>query len=61
MVSFAGQKLISLIRSRLFIFIFISMLWETDLRKHLFNLLTVSLLRYNIRHQAMTKFSWLAG
>ena len=35
MVSFAVQKLISLIRSHLFIFAFLKKLsWETDLRKH---------------------------
>ena len=33
-VSFAMQKLICLIRSHLFIFAFISFLWETDLRKY---------------------------
>ena len=33
MVSFAVQKLVSLIRSHLFIFVFILLPWETDLRK----------------------------
>ena len=35
LVSFAVQKLVSLIRSHWFIFLFISVDWETDLRKHL--------------------------
>ena len=34
MVSFAMQKLVSLIRSHLFIFAFLSIALETDLRKH---------------------------
>ena len=34
MVSFAVQKLLSLVGSHLFIFAFISIAWETDLRKH---------------------------
>ena len=34
MVSFAVQKFISLIRSHLLIFVFISFAWETDPRKH---------------------------
>ena len=34
MVSFAVRKLISLIKSDLFIFAFISIAWEADLRKH---------------------------
>ena len=39
MVSFAVQKLVSLNRSHLFIFVFISVaLGETDLRKHWYNL-----------------------
>ena len=38
MVSFAVKKLISLIRSHLFIFAFISIAWETDLRKHCYDL-----------------------
>ena len=33
MVSFAMQKALSLIKSHLFIFAFILLLWETDLRK----------------------------
>ena len=33
MVAFAVQKLLSLIRSHLFIFAFISFSWETDLEK----------------------------
>ena len=33
-VSFAVQKHVCLIRSHLFIFAFISFLWETDLRKY---------------------------
>ena len=37
MVVFAVQKLVSLIRSHWFIFIFISISWETDLRKHLYS------------------------
>ena len=36
MVSFAVQKLVNLIRSHWFIFAFILMAWETDLRKHLY-------------------------
>ena len=35
LVSFAVQKLVSLIRSHWFLFAFISVAWETDLRKHL--------------------------
>ena len=35
MVSFAVEKLISLIRSHWFIFVFSLFPWETDLRKHL--------------------------
>ena len=35
MVSFAVQKLLNLNRSHLFTFAFISLPWETDLRKHL--------------------------
>ena len=34
LVSFAAQKLFSLMRSHGFIFALISMLWETDLRKY---------------------------
>ena len=34
MISFAVRKLICLIRSHLFIFAFISFLWETDLRNY---------------------------
>ena len=34
MVSFAMQKLVSLIRFHLFIFAFISIAWETDLEKN---------------------------
>ena len=37
MVSFAMQKLISLISSGLFLFLFL-LLWETDLRKHLYDI-----------------------
>ena len=32
-VSFAMQKVVRLVRSHLFIFVFISIAWETDLRK----------------------------
>ena len=38
MVSFAVQKLLSVIRSHLFIFAFISLPWETDLRKYCYRL-----------------------
>ena len=38
MVSFAVQKLVSLLRSHLFVFAFISIVWETDLRKHWYDL-----------------------
>ena len=38
MVSFVVQKLVSLIRSHLLIFIFISIALETDLRKHLYDI-----------------------
>ena len=38
LISFAVQKLISLIRSRLFICIFFLLPWETELRKHWHNL-----------------------
>ena len=38
MVSFAMQKLISLIRSHLFIFAFISLPWETNLTKYWYDL-----------------------
>ena len=38
MVSFAVRKLISLIKSDLFIFAFISIAWETDLRKQWYDL-----------------------
>ena len=39
MVPFAMQKLLSLIRSHLFIFAFFSLLpWETDLGKHWYDL-----------------------
>ena len=37
-VSFAVQKLVSLIRFHLFVFAFISIAWETDLRKKWYNL-----------------------
>uniref|UniRef100_A0A8D1QL75 Uncharacterized protein n=1 Tax=Sus scrofa TaxID=9823 RepID=A0A8D1QL75_PIG len=35
LVSFAVQKLVSLIRSHWFVLLFFLLLWETDLRKHL--------------------------
>ena len=38
MVSFAVQKLVSLNKSHLFIFILFLLPWETDLRKHWYNL-----------------------
>ena len=38
MVSFAVQKLISMIRSHLFIFALFLLPWETDLRKHWYDL-----------------------
>ena len=38
MVSFAVQKLGSLTRSHLFIFVLISIAWETDLRRHWYDL-----------------------
>ena len=38
MVSFAVQKPVSLIRSHLFIFVLFLLLWETDLRKHWYDL-----------------------
>ena len=38
MVSFAVQKLVSLIRSHLFIFVLFLLPWKTDLRKHWYNL-----------------------
>ena len=34
MVSFAVQKVVRLIGSHLFIFVFISVAWETELRKY---------------------------
>ena len=36
MVSFTVQKLVSLIKSHWFIFVLFLLLWETNLRKHLY-------------------------
>ena len=55
MVSFAVQKFISLIRSHLFIFVFISFAWETDPRRHWYDLCQNILLMFSSRNFVIFK------